>query len=174
MPWDFRHVTDELVRHVLYTHPQQLRTFEVEQAVDRTILALGYDATPGGRASPRLRGSASRSEGSLCQDPAPAEDASLAGSASVLADMRGARSQFRRVENLLLRHVLESRPEDVHMVEIERAVGWTLDQLGRDAVRIDIPAREFSRRRIEARKALVLMRQHRKAQAHRALQRFWD
>ena len=41
MPWDFRHVTDELVRHVLYTHPQQLRTFEVEQAVDRTILALG-------------------------------------------------------------------------------------------------------------------------------------
>ena len=44
MPWDFRHVTDELVRHVLYTHPQQLRTFEVEQAVDRTILALGYDA----------------------------------------------------------------------------------------------------------------------------------
>jgi hypothetical protein len=60
------------------------------------------------------------------------------------------------------------------MVEIERAVGWTPDQLGRDAVRIDIPAREFSRRRIEARKALVLMRQHRKAQAHRALQRFWD
>ena len=44
MPWDFRHVTDELVRHVLYTHPQQLRTFEVEQAVDRTILALGHDA----------------------------------------------------------------------------------------------------------------------------------
>jgi hypothetical protein len=50
--------------------------------------------------------------------------------------MRGARSQFRRVANLLLRHVLESRPEDVHMVEIERAVGWTLDQLGRDAVRM--------------------------------------
>lgn len=44
MPWDFRPVTDELVRHVLYTHPQQLRTFEVEQAVHRTILALGYDA----------------------------------------------------------------------------------------------------------------------------------
>jgi len=45
MPWDFRHVTDELVRHILYTHPQQLRTFEVEQAVERTILTLGYDAT---------------------------------------------------------------------------------------------------------------------------------
>ena len=88
--------------------------------------------------------------------------------------MRSARSQFRRVENLLLRHVLENRVEDVHMVDNEQAVGWTLDQLGRDAVRIDIPAREFSRRRIEARKALVLMRQHRKAQAHRALQRFWD
>jgi hypothetical protein len=173
MPWDFRHVTDELVRHVLYTHPQQLRTFEVEQAVDRTILALGFDAS-GRTCQPTLRGSAGRSEGSLCQDQAQAEDASLAGSASVLADMRGERSQFRRVANLLLRHVLESRPEDVHMVEIERAVGWTLDQLGRDAVRIDIPAREFSRRRIEARKALVLRRQHRKAQAHRALQRFWD
>ena len=171
MPLDFRHVTEERVRRVLYTHQQQLRTFEVEQAVDRTILALGHDAIRETRAFEARRAAA---EGSLCQDPAPAEDASLAGSASVLADMRGARSQFRRVANLLLRHVLESRPEDVHMVEIERAVGWTLDQLGRDAVRIDIPAREFSRRRIEARKALVLMRQHRKAQAHRALQRFWD
>ena len=171
MPLDFRHVTEERVRRVLYTHQQQLRTFEVEQAVDRTILALGHDAI---RENPRLRGSASRSEGSFCQDPAQAADASLAGSALVLADMRSARSQFRRVENLLLRHVLENRVEDVHMVDNEQAVGWTLDQLGRDAVRIDIPAREFSRRRIEARKALVLMRQHRKAQAHRALQRFWD
>ena len=32
------------VRGVLYTHSQRLRTFEVEQTVDRTILALGYDA----------------------------------------------------------------------------------------------------------------------------------
>ena len=44
MPLDFRHVTEERVRRVLYTHQQQLRTFEVEQAVDRTILALGHDA----------------------------------------------------------------------------------------------------------------------------------
>jgi hypothetical protein len=83
------------------------------------------------------------------------------------------RSRLRSVANLLLRRVLENKPEHLHTEDIEQAVGWTLDQLGRDAVRIDIPAREFSRRRIEARKALVLMRQHRKTQAWRALQRFW-
>jgi hypothetical protein len=82
-------------------------------------------------------------------------------------------SGSRHVANLLLRRVLENKPEHLRMEDIEQAVGWTLDQLGRDAVRIDIPAREFSRRRIEARKALVLMRQHRKTQAWRALHRFW-
>jgi hypothetical protein len=44
MPSDFEHVTDELVRRILVAQSQQLRTFEVGQAVDRTILALGHDA----------------------------------------------------------------------------------------------------------------------------------
>lgn len=56
--------------------------------------------------------------------------------------------RFGHLANELLRSVLENKPEHLHMEDIEQAVGWTLDQLGRDAVRIDIAAREFSRRRI--------------------------
>ena len=59
------------------------------------------------------------------------------------------------------------------MRDVQDAVSRTLDALGRDAIRTDVPANAFEARREAARKATKLMREHRKAQAHRALVKFW-
>jgi hypothetical protein len=82
-------------------------------------------------------------------------------------------TDFSHVANLLLRRVLETRPEQLRVPDIEQAVSWTLDALGRDAIREDLAAIVFEARRAAAKQATVLMRRHRKTQAHRALQRFW-
>jgi hypothetical protein len=82
-------------------------------------------------------------------------------------------SDFYHVSNLLLRRILETRPERLRMPDIEQAVAWSLDALGRDAIRDDVPASAFEARREAARKATKLMRERRKAQAHRALVKFW-
>ncbi len=82
-------------------------------------------------------------------------------------------SDFSHVANLLLRRVLETRPEELRMPDIEQAVSWTLDALGRDAIREDLTAALFEAKRAAAKQATVLMRRNRKTQAHRALQRFW-
>ena len=59
------------------------------------------------------------------------------------------------------------------MRDVQDAVSRTLDALGRDAIRDDVPARAFEARREAARKATKLMRERRKAQAHGALVKFW-
>jgi hypothetical protein len=81
-------------------------------------------------------------------------------------------TDFSHIANLLLRRVLETRPEELRLPDIEQAVSWTLDALGRDAIREDLTT-VFEARRVAAKQATVLMRRHRKTQAHRALQRFW-
>jgi hypothetical protein len=82
-------------------------------------------------------------------------------------------SDFRHVSDLLLRRILETRPERLTMRDVQDAVSRTLDALGRDAIRDDVPASAFEARREAARKATKLMREHRKAQGHRALVKFW-
>lgn len=59
------------------------------------------------------------------------------------------------------------------MRDVQDAVSRTLDALGRDAIRDDVPASAFEARREAARTATKLMREHRKAQAHRVLMKFW-
>ena len=44
-------------------------------------------------------------------------------------------TDFSHIANLLLRRVLETRPEELRLPDIEQAVSWTLDGLGRDAIR---------------------------------------
>jgi hypothetical protein len=82
-------------------------------------------------------------------------------------------SDFRHVSDLLLRRILETRPERLTMRDVQDAMSRTLDALGRDAVRDDVPTSAFETRREAARKATKLMRDHRKAQAHRAICKFW-
>jgi hypothetical protein len=82
-------------------------------------------------------------------------------------------SDFRHVSDLLLRRILETRPERLTMRDVQDAVSRTLDALGRDTIRDDVPASAFEARREAARKATKLMREHRKTQAHRALVKFW-
>jgi hypothetical protein len=82
-------------------------------------------------------------------------------------------SDFRHVSDLLLRRILATRPERLTMRDVQGAVSRTLDALGRDTIRDDVPASAFEARREAARKATKLMREHRKAQAHRALVKFW-
>ncbi len=82
-------------------------------------------------------------------------------------------ADFSHVGNLPLRRVLEARAEGLRLPDIEQAVSWTLDALGRDAIREDLNAAAFEARRAAAKQAAVLLRRNRKTQAHRALQRFW-
>jgi hypothetical protein len=82
-------------------------------------------------------------------------------------------TDFHHISNLLLRRILESRPERLRMPDIEQAVGWSLDALGRDAIRDDVPASAFEARREAAREAVEAIRGNHKKRAHAALHKFW-
>jgi hypothetical protein len=62
-------------------------------------------------------------------------------------------SDFRHVSDMLLRSLLETRPERLRMRDVQDAVSRTLDALGRDAIRDDVPASAFEARREGARKS---------------------
>jgi hypothetical protein len=82
-------------------------------------------------------------------------------------------TDFHHISNLLLRRILESRPARLRMPDIEQAVGWSLDALGRDAIRDDIPASAFEARREAAREAVEAIGSNHKKRAHSALHKFW-
>ena len=83
--------------------------------------------------------------------------------------------RFTHVANLMLRGVLESKPEQVKPAKMRQALRRTLDALRRDVINDD-PAlyRALPERIGAARAADRAMSSGRPALCHRALRRFWS
>lgn len=83
------------------------------------------------------------------------------------------RSRFASVENETLRRRLEKTKATVTAEDVQIILVQTLQALGEDATRDDIPASAFEARRVAAREALAALRGDRKVAAFRNLQKFW-
>jgi hypothetical protein len=82
-------------------------------------------------------------------------------------------ASFRHLSNVMLARILESDPTRIRRHELDQALGWTLDALGRDAVNPDVSETAFEGRRDAARNADDALRQRKNKQALQALQRCW-
>ena len=82
-------------------------------------------------------------------------------------------SDFHHVSNALLRRILETPARQLKPSDVQQALGWSLDALGRDAVRDDVPVSAFEARRTALREAVHEAQRGRKARAHAALVKFW-
>jgi hypothetical protein len=82
-------------------------------------------------------------------------------------------SDFRHVSNTLLRHILQQQPHHLKRSDLQQALGFTLDALGRDAINQDVQEDAFEARRDAAREADKALARHRNARALRSIQRFW-
>ncbi len=80
---------------------------------------------------------------------------------------------FRHLSNIMLVRILESDPNRVRRNELDEALGWTLDALGRDAIHPHVPEAAFEARREAARNAGDALRKHRNHQALQALRCYW-
>jgi hypothetical protein len=82
---------------------------------------------------------------------------------------------FTHVANLMLRGVLESKPEQVKPAKMRQALGRTLDALRRDVINDDPALYRALPERIEAAHAADgALSSGRPALCHRALRRFWS
>ena len=81
---------------------------------------------------------------------------------------------FHHVHDQVVKRVLITHPRDLTLTDIRQAVDLTLNHLGRDAVREDIPARAFEMRREAAKEAAVRAERGHKTRARHALIRFWS
>jgi hypothetical protein len=83
--------------------------------------------------------------------------------------------RFTHVANLVLRGVLESKPEQVTPAKMRQALGRTLDALRRDVINDDPALYRALPERIEAaRAAESALLGGRAVLCHRALRRFWN
>jgi hypothetical protein len=83
--------------------------------------------------------------------------------------------RFTHVANLVLRSVLESKPEEVKAAKMRQALGRTLDALRRDVINDDPALYRALPERIEAARAAdSALSSGRPALCHRALRRFWS
>jgi hypothetical protein len=82
--------------------------------------------------------------------------------------------RFTHVANLVLRGVLDSKPEQVKPATMRQALGRTIDALRRDVINDDPALYRALPERIEAaREADRALSSGRPALCHRALRRFW-
>jgi len=83
--------------------------------------------------------------------------------------------KFTHVANLMLRGVLESRPQHVRAAEMRQALRRTLDALRRDTINDDPALYRALPERVEAAHAAeIALSSDRPAVCHRALRRFWS
>jgi hypothetical protein len=83
--------------------------------------------------------------------------------------------RFTHVANLVLRGVLDSKPEQVKPAKMRQALGRTIDALRRDVINDDPALYRALPERIEAaREADSALLSGRPALCHRALRRFWS
>lgn len=81
--------------------------------------------------------------------------------------------EFSHLSNRILAHILRMQPRQLRRGDIQQALGWTLDSLGRDAIDPAIP-RQFLEARIEtASRANEAAKRGQRAKAHAELRRFW-
>jgi hypothetical protein len=83
-------------------------------------------------------------------------------------------SDFRYIHDEIVKRVLLPHPRDLTLADIRQAVDLTLNHLGRDSIREDIPARAFAMRREAAKEASVRAQRGHKTRAWHALIRFWS
>ena len=83
-------------------------------------------------------------------------------------------SDFRNIQDETVRRVLLAHPRDLTLADIRQASDLTLNHLGRDCIREDIPAHAFEMRRQAAKEAAVRAARGHKTRAWHALVRFWS
>ncbi len=80
---------------------------------------------------------------------------------------------FKHVENLMLRRILQSEPRHVTHGDLHQAFDWSMGYLGRDVINTDVPAIALDQRIAAAREANVAILKRQNTRALKALQRFW-
>lgn len=81
---------------------------------------------------------------------------------------------FRHVQSELLRHTLRKDPRQVTRPELQSALSYSFEALGRDAVDASVPNEAFEARRDAMRQAECEFLRRHNAKAARCLQRYWS
>jgi hypothetical protein len=81
---------------------------------------------------------------------------------------------FGHVANIMLRRVLEQEPRHIRRTDMQQAVRWTVEALGRDAINPEVPEDAFDTRRDAAREADKAITKHQHSRAHAALRKYWN